>query len=310
MPGPFLNHQPHNHPSIKRDKLRSNLESDFNKYQTDIFVLTHEEFFKLWVAVQAARGKSQAEIEQYLAEVTGLSIAQISLASAATYGSAIKDTPSFLAIVNDFKRSGNLLGKYESTTRNGKKYIVFKGNHKVRTILKGTRYLANNTQVVNVGVGKEALKQGAKSGFYISVFFSVTLNSINWLFEEDYRWTNWLATTSTDIVKAVLGALGGILFGLFVAKAAIAVVAIGAGIIVGVGISILLNKADIRLKITESLIKYLEQREKEFMRRASINIGEELHRVYLVTSESIVKSVKIKVKKELNGFINELVNPW
>lgn len=310
MPGPFLNHQPHNHPNIKRDKLRSNLESDFNKYQTDIFVLTYEEFFKLWVAVQAARGKSQAEIEQYLAEVTGLSIAQISLASAATYGSAIKDTPSFLAIVNDFKRSGNLLGKYESTTRNGKKYIVFKGNHKVRTILKGTRYLANNTQVVNVGVGKEALKQGAKSGFYISVFFSVTLNSINWLFEEDYRWTNWLATTSTDIVKAVLGALGGILFGLFVAKAAIAVVAIGAGIIVGVGISILLNKADIRLKITESLIKYLEQREKEFMRRASINIGEELHRVYLVTSESIVKSVKIKVKKELNGFINELVNPW
>ena len=156
-----------------------------------------------------------------------------------------------------------------------------------------------------LGVGKEALKQGAKSGFYISVFFSVTLNSISWLFEEDYRWTNWLATTSTDIVKAVLGAIGGILFGLLIAK-----VAIGAGIIVGVGISILLNQADIKLKITESLIKYLEQREKEFMRRASINIGEELHRVYLVTTESIVKSVKIKVKKELNGFINELVNPW
>ncbi|MBB1339440.1 hypothetical protein [Pseudoalteromonas sp. SR44-2] len=156
-----------------------------------------------------------------------------------------------------------------------------------------------------LGVGKEALKQGAKSGFYISVFFSVTLNSISWLFEEDYRWTNWLATTSTDIVKAVLGAIGGILFGLL-----IAVVAISAGIIVGVGISILLNQADIKLKITESLIKYLEQREKEFMRRASINIGEELRRVYLVTTESIVKSVKIKVKKELNGFINELVNPW
>ncbi|MEL0657187.1 DUF543 domain-containing protein [Pseudoalteromonas issachenkonii] len=90
----------------------------------------------------------------------------------------------------------------------------------------------------------------------------MTLNSISWLFEEDYRWTNWLATTSTDIVKAVLGAIGGILFDLLIAKAAIAVVAIGAGIIVGVGISILLNQADIKLKITESLIKHLEQREK------------------------------------------------
>ncbi|WP_165726300.1 hypothetical protein [Pseudoalteromonas sp. SA25] len=129
-------------------------------------------------------------------------------------------------------------------------------------LLSDLRFQIYNAKLL--GVGKEALKQGAKSGFYISVFFSVTLNSISWLFEEDYRWTNWLATTSTDIVKAVLGAIGGILFGLL-----IAVVAISAGIIVGVGISILLNQADIKLKITESLIKYLEQREKEFMRRAS-----------------------------------------
>ena len=258
------------------------------------------------MAVQAARGKSQAEIEQYLAEVTGLSIAQISLASAATYGSAIKDTPSFLAIVNDFKRSGNLLGKYESTTRNGKKYIVFKGNHKVRTILKGTRYLANNTQVVNVGVGKEALKQGAKSGFYISVFFSVTLNSINWLFEEDYRWTNWLATTSTDIVKAVLGALAGVLAGIALASGTVAVVAIGSGIIIGVIVSIGLNSIDKRFEITKSLIKYLEYKERHLMKTT----GEEIHRVYIATVSSFLKSIKIKARKDLNSFLSELVNPW
>ncbi|EGI72998.1 hypothetical protein PH505_ba00670 [Pseudoalteromonas distincta] len=306
MPGPFLNHQPHNHPSIKRDKLRSNLESDFNKYQTDIFVLTHEEFFKLWVAFQTARGKSQTAIEQYLSEITGLSIAQISLASAATYGSAIKDTPSFLAIYNDFKRSGNILGKYEPITRNGKKYIAFKGNHKVRTILKGTRYLANNTQVVNVGVGKEALKQGAKSGFYISVFFSVTLNSINWLFEEDYRWTNWLATTSTDIVKAVLGALAGVLAGIALASGTVAVVAIGSGIIIGVIVSIGLNSIDKRFEITKSLIKYLEYKERYLMKTT----GEEIHRVYIATVSSFLKSIKIKARKDLNSFLSELVNPW
>lgn len=306
MPGPLLNYQPHNHPSINKDKLRSNLESDFNKYQTDIFVLTHEEFLKLWVAVQSARGKSQAEIEQYLSEVTGLSLAQISLANAATFGSAIKDTPSFLAIYNDFKRSGNIFGKYEPITRNGKKYIVFKGNHKVRTILRGTRYLANNTQVVNVGVGKEALKQGAKSGFYISVFFSVTLNSINWLFEEDYRWTNWLATTSTDIVKAVIGALAGILAGIALASGTVAVVAIGSGIIIGVIVSMGLNSIDERLKITKSFIKYLEYKERQLMKTT----GEEIHRVYIATVNSFLKSIKIKARKDLNSFLSELVNPW
>ncbi|TMP41865.1 hypothetical protein, partial [Pseudoalteromonas sp. S1688] len=67
------------------------------------------------------------------------------------------------------------------------------------------------TQVVNVGVGKEALKHGAKRGFNISVVFSVTLNSINWLFEENYRWTNWVATPSTDMVKPDVGALAGVL---------------------------------------------------------------------------------------------------
>ena len=306
MPGPFLNYQPHNHPSINKDKLRSNLESDFNKYQTDIFVLTHEEFLKLWVAVQSARGKSQAEIEQYLSEVTGLSLAQISLANAATFGSAIKDTPSFLAIYNDFKRSGNIFGKYEPITRNGKKYVVFKGNHKVRTILRGTRYLANNTQVVNVGVGKEALKQGAKSGFYISVFFSVTLNSINWLFEEDYRWTNWLATTSTDIVKAVIGALAGIFAGIALASGTVAVVAIGSGIIIGVIVSMGLNSIDERLKITKSFIKYLEYKERQLMKTT----GEEIHRVYIATVNSFLKSIKIKARKDLNSFLSELVNPW
>lgn len=306
MPGPFLNYQPHNHPSINKDKLRSNLESDFNRYQTDIFVLTHEEFLKLWVAVQSARGKSQAEIKQYLSEVTGLSLAQISLANAATFGSAIKDTPSFLAIYNDFKRSGNIFGKYEPITRNGKKYIVFKGNHKVRTILRGTRYLANNTQVVNVGVGKEALKQGAKSGFYISVFFSVTLNSINWLFEEDYRWTNWLATTSTDIVKAVIGALAGIFAGIALASGTVAVVAIGSGIIIGVIVSMGLNSIDERLKITKSFIKYLEYKERQLIKTT----GEEIHRVYIATVNSFLKSIKIKARKDLNSFLSELVNPW
>ena len=124
MPGPFVNELPQNHPSIKREKLRSSLENDFNKHQTDIFVLTQDEFFKLWVA--AARGKSQSAIEQYLSEITGVSIAQASLAIAATYGSAIKDGTSFLAIANDFRRSGNLLGKYELTVRNGKNIFLLK----------------------------------------------------------------------------------------------------------------------------------------------------------------------------------------
>ena len=44
--------------------------------------------------------------------------------------------------------------------------------------------------------------------------------------------------------------------------------------------------------------------------QVSIRIREEIYRVYIVTTETIVKSIKIKVKNEFNNLINELVNPW
>ena len=162
-------------------------------------------------------------------------------------------------------------------------------------------------QVVNVGVGKEALKQGAKGGFFISVFFSITLNSINWIFEEDYRWTNWLATTSTDIVKAVIGAIAGILVGVFIAGvSSVAVAAIGIGIVIGVLVSFGLTLVDERFKVTESIVKYLEYKEKS----VSKALTDELHRVYIVTIEMIIKSIKMKVTKELSDVLNKRLGQW
>jgi hypothetical protein len=300
MPGPFLNAPPHRHPSLRNNRLRRSLEADFKEHQIDVFVLTHEEFLNLWIAAQAYRGKSQDAIKQRLSEITAMSSAQFSLAHATTYGSAIKDTPSFIALANDFKRSGNILGKFELSTRNGRQYISFKGNHKVRNILQGTRYLANNTKVVNVGIGKEALKQSAKSGFYISIFFSITLNSINWIFEEKYRWTNWVATTSTDVVKALIGALAGILNGSFISTVgAVAVVAIGTGIVVGVTISLGLNAIDNRLKISESIIKYLEHKEANLLD----TLSKELHEVIVIVEKKVIRTFKIKVKNELKALL-------
>jgi hypothetical protein len=154
-----------------------------------------------------------------------------------------------------------------------------------------------------LGVGKEALQQEAKSGFLYFSIISMALNSISWLFKGDYRWTNWLATTSTDIVKAVLGSLAGILAGTALASGT---VAIGSGIIIGVIVSIRLNSIDKRFEITKSLIKYLEYKERHLMKTT----GEEIHRVYIATVSSFLKSIKVKARKDLNSFLSELVNPW
>ncbi len=74
------------------------------------------------------------------------------------------------------------------------------------------------------------------------------------------------------------------------------------GLIVSIGS----NSIDERLEITKSLIKYLEYRERQLMKTT----GEEIHRVYIATVDSFLKSIKIKARKELNSFLSELASPW
>jgi len=74
--------------------------------------------------------------------------------------------------------------------------------------------------------------------------------------------------------------------------------------------SLILNSIDERLKITKSLIKYLEEKEDKLMNQITTRIREGLYRVYIVATEKKFKSIKIKAKRELSNLISELVNPW
>ncbi|WNO61018.1 hypothetical protein [Rheinheimera sp. MMS21-TC3] len=111
---------------------------------------------------------------------------------------------------------------------------------------------------------------------------------------------------STDIVKAVIGAIAGVLFGILIAPGTVAVVAIGLGIAVGIFVSRRLNDLDSEYEITKSIIKYLEHKEKKI----SKTLVDELHNVYLITTEKIILAIKITAKKELNNIVNEVLRPW
>src|SRR5690625_5535028 len=64
---------------------------------------------------------------------------------------------------------------------------------------------------MKLGIGGDAMKATLKSGVMVSVIFSTSLNSIKWLFEEDYRWLDWLGHLSVDVTKIIVASVAGCL---------------------------------------------------------------------------------------------------
>lgn len=304
MPGPFLHQKPHQHPSITRGRNQAALRRDLNKEQHDIYALTKEEFVRLWIEFHKRRNKTIEEVKDYFSRVTALSAIESAAWFGANLGSAVKDTSSLIRLVNDFKKSGNILGEYNIVTKKGKEYIVFKGNHKLRSIVTSARYPVKSPKLMTVGVGREAIKAGAKQGFLISIFFSITLNTINWIFQDEYRWTNWLATTTIDVVKVVIASLA--------AAAAVAmagtvtVIALSLGIAVGIIMGLALTWGDSKVGVTDALVEVLNKFEERLKREEQLikyKIDECIQEIYYVTSKVIVKTVEIAISERLRRLL-------
>lgn len=258
------------HPHVSRAEL----ETAFSNNQYDIFVQDDREFLELWIAEQISKGKNQQQIEAKFQQTVGLplneTLMQFGRGYGATVASAGSDLKILTALALEMKRSGSILGQYYFQTQNGKKYIVFKGRAGLRNVLTGTRYLANNTKVMQLGIGGQAMRSSARGGVLISVIFSATLNTIDWIYEDEFRWTNWLATISTDIVKAAIASAAGYAAGMVVSAglvaitgATIAVFPLAAAILVGIGIGWALNWLDNKYGVTQAIINHLNRVEKD-----------------------------------------------
>jgi len=129
--------------------------------EVDLYVLHGPQFFALWLAKQQSQGLEQTAISQKL-ENLGLSeLAQKLVLTAASltnqYAGQVLDVKTMGVLALDMQRGGSILSKYEITQNGAKSYISFKGNHKLRTLIKGTRYLSTNTKMLSLGIGQQGL---------------------------------------------------------------------------------------------------------------------------------------------------------
>lgn len=224
--------------------LKKQLHQDFTDNQVDVYALNANDLTKIWIADHLDRGLSELQISAKFEELLGEQALeftqngfQIVDAHGATAISIVMDSKVMIALGSDMKRSGNLLGAFRTSVHNGKQYIIFKGNHRLRKTIRGTRYRINNPTIVKLGIGTEGLKAAAKGGVYVALVVSAGVNTLAWVFDESFGWREFLANVAEDVVKASLAAIAGY----FAAKA----LAVTTGMIVfskligfGVGLSV------------------------------------------------------------------------
>lgn len=72
-----------------------------------------------------------------------------------------------------WKRIGGYKTRLKYTIVNGKEYVIITGRPGLRSVLKGTRYLAQNAKLIEVGIGKYSLNGEAIKGFKLSAYVAV-----------------------------------------------------------------------------------------------------------------------------------------
>lgn len=229
--------------------LQSQLSEEWNKNQADIYVLNRDDLVAVWIQDQKNQGSSDSQIEEKFKELVGettLTLMKDSFKLVDDYGATVVaasiDAKVLTSLGRDMQRSGNLLGRYKIRPHNGKKYIAFKGNHRLRSTIKGSRYGLKNPTIVKMGIGPDGLKQTAKGGVYVTLIISVGVNGLAWIFDEEFGWKDFLANVSEDVVKAAIAAVAGFLAGTLVGSiTGMAVLASGIGFVVGLIVGVLIS---------------------------------------------------------------------
>lgn len=201
--------------------------------------------------------------------------------------------------------------------RGGRKYIIFKGNHKLRELIKGTRYLASNPVLMKLGIGARAATSLIKGNLLVTVIVSPLVHTYNWIFDPKFGWKDFLKSVSSDLVIAFLaGVAGAVTFAAVAAAVSTAVVALTVGVFVAVIVGGYLSIRNMDLSLTDAVIdstvnayEYVSSETGTYYREAKKSAREFYY--YLFENDSgscTVQKADPKVAEELRGRMHRITN--
>lgn len=153
-------------------------------------------------------------------------------------------------------------GRGYISVKNGKRYLVLKGNPGARPVLNGTRYLASNPKVSRIIVGAKSLAKGAARMTGIAVVAYSGLRVVEHILAEDERsLSHLLGTIASDMMKFSAAAAAGWLAAAAVGSLTTLVAGpLIAAVAVGVGVGILLDRMDRKYGLTETMVSAIEDK--------------------------------------------------
>ena len=143
-------------------------------------------------------------------------------------------------------------------THNGQSYLIFKGRAGLRNVLQGTRYLASNPQIIQLGLGIQGAKNVAKGGFILGIVVATGIEITDFMLNDQKTMYDLVGGIGVEAVKGGLAALVAYGAGALVGSAiTVAVLPLGvmlfAALIVSSGLNYLDDSYQIKSKVIAAL---------------------------------------------------------
>ena len=207
-----------------------------------------------------------------------------------------------------------ILGRAYIKEAGGKKYIIFKGDAKLRPDLRGTRYLTENAKVRCFVVGTKDILEDAAKGTKVAIIAFVAIDVIKEVTSDHPSFVSLGVNVTSDVLQAVtaayIGAAAGVLLTtVFAAPVVISFVAVVA---VGFTVGVIMTHFDNKYKLTERararMMGWEEEMEKDISRAT--------HKMAVVTKNAYqagqryIKVEAIKVDKYYQSAVNMMSDAY
>ena len=145
---------------------------------------------------------------------------------------------------------------------NGRDFIVIKGYKRhLKTLVKGHRWRANNPQMVQMGLGNlNMAKKLLKTGLVIDIIFTVSINAIDVIVNDEKTMVDFFGYSALDIIKGLAATGAGIAAAVVVSAVGAPVIAAGlAFAVIAFGVSAGLDWIDNYLGVSDQLVNQLKE---------------------------------------------------
>lgn len=179
------------------------------------------------------------------------------VSAGANYYASADDARTMTKLIGDL---GSFGARAYIKSYGGQAHIILKGHAGLRKILTGTKYGIKNPKVVTMGLGKAGAIKAAKTGGILTVVLLSTYRVVDYVLTDEATLTGLVGTLATDIVKVGITTGASIAAAAFVAG--VTTLAIGpilAVVVVGVGVSMLLDNLDQKYGITDRVVAGLDE---------------------------------------------------